>query len=473
MVNAPASRVIKVVAAALLAAAAGGLLEFAQAAGCSPVDIALFSQAEVDGFQADHGGGGTCDTVTGNLGIHGDSITNLDGLADLVVIEGRLNIRDISTLLELDGLDSLTRVGGDLVVYQNPELKSLGGFAALQEVGGDLELFNNYQATEVTAFQTLQTVGGTLTIRDMVAWSDLNAFPNLTGVAQGLEIRDNNLMLRISGLNRLVEVGGDLSVMYNSSLTELTGLTQLTTVGGDFYLSNNELLTDISGLLRMTSVGSEFYAHYNPVLSDCSPLIPLLDPIDDPPPGPGPRPCPQCGPSAPDVGGAITLSANAPGCLSIAEILASSPPGHIHEGINDAWYNPETDGQGFLIMVFAEYYQMFMAWFTYDTERPPPDTTAQLGEPGHRWITAQGRYRGDRAELDVWIAEGGVFNATAPAPERRRDGTAVVEFSGCNAGTVSYDIASIGMVGEVPIQRVSTDNVSLCELIEAELLPSR
>lgn len=473
MVHAPASGMINGLASALLAAIAMAFPECALATDCSPADITLFSQAEIDGFQADHGGGGTCDTVSGNLGIHGDSITNLDGLADLVTIEGRLNIRDISTLVELDGLDSLTRVGGDLVVYQNPELKSLGGFAALQEVGGDLELFNNYRATDVTAFQALRAVGGTLTIRDMVAWSDLNAFPSLTSVAQGLEIRDNNLMFRISGLNRLVEVGGDLSLTYNSSLTELTGMTQLVTVGGDFYLSNNELLTDISGLLRMTSVGGEFYAHYNPVLSDCSPLIPLLDPIDDPPPGPGPRPCPQCGPSAPDVGGAITLSANAPGCLSIAEILASSPPGHIHEGVNDAWYNPETDGQGFLIMVFPQYYQMFMAWFTYDTERPPPDVTAQLGEPGHRWITAQGRYRGDRAELDVWIAEGGVFNGPVPVPDRRRDGKAVVEFSGCNAGTVTYDITSIGMVGEVPIERVSTDNVPLCESLEAELLPSR
>lgn len=46
---------------------------------------------------------------------------------------------------------------------------------------------------------------------------------------------------------------------------------------------------------------------------------------------------------------------------------------NINAGFNDAWFNPATKGQGFLITVFPEIKQIFLAWFTFDTERPPGD----------------------------------------------------------------------------------------------------
>lgn len=38
-----------------------------------------------------------------------------------------------------------------------------------------------------------------------------------------------------------------------------------------------------------------------------------------------------------------------------------------------------------------------------------------------------------------------------------------IRFSGCNAGVVTYDIPSVGVSGEVPIERIALDNVALCE----------
>ena len=35
----------------------------------------------------------------------------------------------------------------------------------------------------------------------------------------------------------------------------------------------------------------------------------------------------------------------------------------ITSGVTDAWYNPATDGQGFLIIAFEEIESVFMAWF--------------------------------------------------------------------------------------------------------------
>jgi hypothetical protein len=96
-------------------------------------------------------------------------------------------------------------------------------------------------------------------------------------------------------------------------------------------------------------------------------------------------------------------------------IFATTPTFKINPGLNDAWFNPATNGQGFLITVFPEIKQMFLAWFTYDTERPPEDVTAMLGGPGQRWLTAQGPYEGDTANLTIFVTEGGVFDAAEPA----------------------------------------------------------
>ena len=60
----------------------------------------------------------------------------------------------------------------------------------------------------------------------------------------------------------------------------------------------------------------------------------------------------------------------------------------ITPGLDDAWFNKTTNGQGLLITVFPDIKQMFLAWFTFNVERPPEDVTAFLGEPGHRWLTA-------------------------------------------------------------------------------------
>lgn len=142
-------------------------------------------------------------------------------------------------------------------------------------------------------------------------------------------------------------------------------------------------------------------------------------------------------------------------------------PSLINPGFNDAWYNPATNGQGLLITVFPEIKQMFLAWFTFDTERPPGDVTAMLGEPGHRWLTAQGPYEGDTANLTIFVTEGGVFDAAEPeaTTDPAGDGTMTLEFSDCANGLVSYEITSLGISGEIPIQRIARDNVALCKTL--------
>jgi hypothetical protein len=137
----------------------------------------------------------------------------------------------------------------------------------------------------------------------------------------------------------------------------------------------------------------------------------------------------------------------------------------INAGLNDAWYNRATNGQGLLLAVFPARKEMFAAWFTYDTERPPEDVTAIVGEAGHRWLTAQGPYDGDTANLTLYLTAGGVFDAAEPpaSTDLAGYGTLQIEFADCTQGLVTYEIPSLSVSGQFPIERIAPDNVALCE----------
>jgi len=143
----------------------------------------------------------------------------------------------------------------------------------------------------------------------------------------------------------------------------------------------------------------------------------------------------------------------------------------INAGVNDAWYDPETDGQGFFITVFPDLDAVSLAWFTYDTELPAEDATANLGDPGHRWLTAVGPIAGNQATMDIEMTSGGLFD-TATVIDRTDppgwDGSIILTFTGCNSATVEYDIPSINKQGIVPIRRVANDNIVICEALSAD-----
>ena len=143
----------------------------------------------------------------------------------------------------------------------------------------------------------------------------------------------------------------------------------------------------------------------------------------------------------------------------------------MNAGLNDAWYNPVTNGQGFFITVFPDLNLVNLAWFTYDTELPAEDDTANLGSAGHRWLTAIGTIDGDTAVLDINIASGGLFDTATEIQNTEppgSDGTITLSFADCNSGLVEYDIPSIDRQGIVPIERVAGDNIDLCEALLGE-----
>lgn len=152
----------------------------------------------------------------------------------------------------------------------------------------------------------------------------------------------------------------------------------------------------------------------------------------------------------------------------VDEILSgdTTPPDEaleINATFNDAWYYPETNGQGFFISVYPNRSEVMMGWFTFDTDLPDQGATANLGDPGQRWLTAQGTYVGNRAQLTVYSSSGGLFDTSPPTVQHEPIGSLELKFEDCSTGSVTYSLPGINEFGLIPIQRVASDNLAACE----------
>ena len=154
----------------------------------------------------------------------------------------------------------------------------------------------------------------------------------------------------------------------------------------------------------------------------------------------------------------------------LADILPAFETFQINAAISDAWFYPVTSGQGFFIIVWEDSKTIFLAWFTYETERPPDDISAILGEPGHRWIIGLGPYDGDTAVLDVFLSSGMIFDSGTPPVDTTQypDATMEIVWTSCKAGVVKYNIPSLNLMGEVPIERIVQDKVAACEAAQPQ-----
>ena len=67
--------------------------------------------------------------------------------------------------------------------------------------------------------------------------------------------------------------------------------------------------------------------------------------------------------------------------------------------------------------------------------------------------------------MTIYLTQGGVFDSAEPPAATDQDGygTIAVEFMSCREGRITYDIPSLELSGDIPIQRIVLDNVALCE----------
>lgn len=130
----------------------------------------------------------------------------------------------------------------------------------------------------------------------------------------------------------------------------------------------------------------------------------------------------------------------------------------INAGMDGAWYDANTPGQGYLIDVHTDQRGtkfIFVAWFTYG------DDTAS----GQRWLTAQGNFEGSVADIEVYETTGGSFDDPL-SPSTVVAGTMRIDFSDCNNALLNYNLTNDGLEGSINIIRAIPGSQAQCEEIE-------
>jgi len=138
---------------------------------------------------------------------------------------------------------------------------------------------------------------------------------------------------------------------------------------------------------------------------------------------------------------------------------------NINSGLNGAWFNPNTPGQGFLMEVLPTLDKVFMAWFTYDTQAPID--TAVIGFAGHRWMTSLGSidHENNVVNFDLFVTSNGLFDNSqaVDTSEANSVGTLTVTFEDCKNATAVYDLIEQELSGSFDLVRIAADNVALCQ----------
>lgn len=162
-----------------------------------------------------------------------------------------------------------------------------------------------------------------------------------------------------------------------------------------------------------------------------------------------------------DLQGAFPIVRVIPGSAGRCVERAGSAPrvADINAGMDGAWYDPDTPGQGFVVDAHPDPASdeapfVFLSWFTYGKD----------SASGQRWLTAQGRFAGARAQLELYETTGGRFDdpaATTTVPV----GTLDLDFSDCDNARFTYTLPAEDAAGEIDVTRVVPGGQSACEAL--------
>ncbi len=143
----------------------------------------------------------------------------------------------------------------------------------------------------------------------------------------------------------------------------------------------------------------------------------------------------------------------------------------INAGLNGAWFNPDTSGQGIFLDVNQTADFSFMGLFTYDTELVDDDSVGQIGATGQRWLVAGGDI--DEANslisFDLYYAYDGLFDDSSmvSVSDTTAYGWLIMDFQDCSNAIVSYGINDAGLAGTFPVIRPAPDSGDLCGELSA------
>lgn len=193
-------------------------------AQCLPNGITFSSQSEIDDFAIDYP---DCIEILGDVEITGP-ITNLNGLAQIVSVNGSLNIHETS-LINLEGLNNLTTITGNLKIFNNSNIQNTNGVEDLNLIQGELEISGNSSLSAITSFENITSLGDGI-------------YPG-----NALTIWSNTMLLDIQSLSNIQTLNGNFEI-HGTALTNFDALANMESILGRIEIKFNGILTNIDGL---------------------------------------------------------------------------------------------------------------------------------------------------------------------------------------------------------------------------------
>jgi len=229
---------------------------------CStPQYLSFNRQSQIDSFPINYPG---CKKISGGIYIEGNDITNLNGFIQLNSIGGSLQLTINPSLTSLHGLDSLKLIQGQLYMVSNPLLTDFSGLDSLAFVWQMIYIANN-GIHNFHGLENLAYNGGQLYISSNPNLLNLKGLAKISAVSGELQINDNPSLTSMEGLQNL-QLTGDFFISGNTALASLHGLENLDSVG---YLQiDRAAITDFDGLQSLTKIKGGVIIYQNPNLTN-------------------------------------------------------------------------------------------------------------------------------------------------------------------------------------------------------------
>ena len=240
-------------------------------------------------------------------------LTSIPSFSALTTIEDGLFISSNDLLTTFPSFSTLESVGVQFMITGNDVLETISGFSVLESIGEDFWITDNDNLTAISGFDVLTSIEGRFTLQRNAQLTDLPDFSVLESIGHDFVISDNDVLATLpsfSALKRIVGVdigggtffGGNLSISNNPKLTTISSFSALKSVRGTLDIERNAVLTTISGFDALERIEGLTIAD-NTALSSCCGLLRIAD-------------------GTATLGGSTTISNNAEGCNSEAEIKA-------------------------------------------------------------------------------------------------------------------------------------------------------
>ena len=218
---------------------------------CYLSGLTLNSQAEVDQFIIDFP---DCESI-GPLHIEGEDIVDLTPLSNIINILGGLTIINNTTLSTLDGISQINILNNDLIIEDNPNLVEIIGFNNLLFMT-DIRIVNNDALIEINGFSSIQELFKCLDIIQNDELQSIEMLEDLNLVNENFNISSNNKLVELNGFNSIIEVIGRITFFSNDLLEKIIGLKSIVKIGLGLELQNNPMLFDLSGFNNLAFLGS-------------------------------------------------------------------------------------------------------------------------------------------------------------------------------------------------------------------------